>query len=171
MKKIIVGFSHATSPWAIGSTIIAESEKRDYSHCYIRILDPETGIQMVYQASHGYVNTMTFQSFKTANIVVKEYILNPSDKAYLDMVFFCKSYLGAEYSKMQLIFITIKKLLHIQLNINNNNKAFICSEFAAKVCQCDNIKFDADLDYETPSNLDKVLQDNKINCIQGEYNG
>lgn len=171
MKVIYIGFSHAISPWVIGSTIIADSEKQPYSHSYIRAIDPETGLWMVYQASHGMVNTMPFDNFKTVNIVVKEYKLTPIDVIYNKMIWFCKTNLGVPYSRLQLVFIAIKKLLHKELNINNKDSAFICSEFAAKVCLCAGIEIDGNLDYETPSDLDHTLAKNNIPSYNGEYIG
>ena len=162
MIKVIIGFSHSKSPFAIGSKIIASAENRSYSHVHVQLSDSEIGREMVYQASNGFVNCLTLEAFTQIHEIVKEYILMATDSEYWDMIIFLKSSLGAPYSRAQMIAIAIKKLLGVQLNISNKDSAFICSELGARVCQCLKIPVNESVDFVTPSDLDKILSDNKI---------
>lgn len=160
--NIIIGFSRAKSAWAIGSTAIAAAEKRDYSHVYVRSYDAETSLQMVYQASHGYVNSMTLDNFIVDNIIAKEYRLETTITQYTDIMRFMKSNLGVPYSRLQLCLIAIKKLFHFEVNIRNGDSAEICSEFGARVVQLDGINVGTDLDFMTPSDIDRILRSNNV---------
>lgn len=162
--ELIIGFSRAKSPFAIGSKAIAISEKTNFSHVFIKTNDLETGLIMVYQASHGFVNTITLNNFTVDNIIAKEYTLSVTPQEYTSILIFMKDNLGIPYSRLQLVLIAIKKLFHTELNIRNNSKAEICSEFGARVAKLDGINVGTDLDYETPSDLDKILTLNKIPC-------
>lgn len=167
MGSVIVGFSRARSPWKVGSTIIAATEKRNYSHVYIRYTDPTTGIEIVAQASHGYVNQVAYDIFIQDNIVVEEYDLETTPEQTLEILTFILKNLGKPYSKLQLLFITVKKLFHVTINIRNNDSAFICSELGAKVCKFKKIILEDDLDLETPSDLNTVLRAKGVKRIYG----
>lgn len=157
MNKIFIGFSKARSPWKIGSIVIREGERRDYSHVYIKYLDALTNVNIIAQASHGMVNEMELSIFESQNIKVKEYLLSTTEQQYIEILTFINNNLGKPYSKLQLVFIAIKKAIGMEVNIRNKDKAFICSELGARICQITNIKID-DVDYTTPSDLDKLLE-------------
>jgi hypothetical protein len=162
MKKIVIGFSKAKSAWAIGSEIIAASEKRKYSHVYIMVRDTETMIPMVYQASNGYVNCRPLVAFLSSHDVVAQYLLELDDAVYVQIMRFLKSNLGVPYSYAQILAIAIKKILHIQLNVRNQSAAYICSELGALVCQLSGISFGKNIDFITPSDLERVLKLNGV---------
>ncbi len=159
--EITIGFSHASSAWMIGSKIIEDVEKRPFSHVYVKVTDLD-GIPMVYQASHGMVNCVTYQGFKTANTVVKEYTLQCTPKQYQDTIIFLKENLGVPYSQSQIVMIGIKKVFHVEMNLHNGINEEICSELGARVCQILGINVGNDLDFTTPSDLDKILTKNNI---------
>lgn len=165
---IVVGFSRAKSPWKIGSKIISESEKRDYSHTYIRFDCVFTGIPVVYQASLGMVNAYNFDLFKEHNVVVEEYIVRAvdSDKT-LELLIFLQTNLGKPYAKTAIVFLTIKKLLRFELNYNDKDEAFICSELALKIVKIlhPEITF-KNADYCTPSDLNLLV--NQLNIPRYE---
>lgn len=162
MDTIVIGFSRARSPWKVGSTIIAASEKRNYSHVYIRYTDSVTGVELVCQASHGYVNEVAFNIFREDNIVVEEYDLETTSVQTIEILTYLKKNLGKPYSKLQLVFIAIKKLCRVSLRLRDGDNAFICSELGAKVCRFKNIPMNEDLDLETPSDLNFVLKAHNI---------
>lgn len=162
MNTIIIGFSRARSIWKVGSTIIAASEKRDYSHVYIRYTDIVTGVELVCQASHGYVNEVSWEIFKEDNIIVEEYDLQTTAAQTHEILTYLKQNLGKPYSKLQLVVIAIKKLFRISLKLRDGDKTFICSELGAKVCKFKNIIINDDLDLETPSDLNFVLKAHNI---------
>ena len=157
-NDIIIGFSRSISFWKIGSRVIQEVEKRNYSHVYIRYVDPSTGIVMIAQASHGMINEMSFAIFKQNNIIVKEYNLTATEKQFLDILIFIKQNLGKSYSMSQIFLIGIKKLFGFETTINNKDTAFICSELGARICIILGIILNNNIDYETPSDLDTLLQ-------------
>ena len=162
MNTIIVGFSRARSPWKVGSKIISASEKRKYSHVYIRYKDSVTGVELVCQASHGYVNEVSFEIFQEDNIIVEEYDLETTSEQTLEILTYLKKNLGKPYSILQLIFIAIKKLFKVNLKLRDGDKSFICSELGAKVCKFKKIPMNDDLDLKTPSDLNMVLKTHKI---------
>lgn len=161
---LIIGFSRAKSPLKIGSTAIELAEKTDFSHVFMRAPDTDTDLMMVYQASHGYVNSMTYDNFKVDNIVAKEYTLTVPPQQYKDLLIFMKSSLGTPYGYLEILMISIKKLFHIEINVRDGMTTEICSEFGARVAKLDGINVGNDLDYETPSDLDHVLTNNNIPC-------
>ena len=161
--EIIIGFSRAKSFWKIGSKIIAEAEKRNYSHAYIKITDPTTEVNLVYQASLGMVNLYNYDLFKEDNIVVEEYIISdvPEDKAK-ELLTFLQKNLGKPYSKKMILLLSIKKLLGFEIKYTDNDTQFVCSELAARVIEIvEGIKLDINVDYVTPSDLNKLI--NKLN--------
>lgn len=162
--KIIVGFSRAKSPWRVGSRIILDVEKRNYSHVYVRFAHEITGMQIVYQASLGMVNAYNFDLFKEHNVIVEEYLLETTGKAQdIDFLVFLQKNLGKPYSKFAILFISIKKLFKIEVKYNDNNEQFICSELAFKIINIvkPEIEF-SNSDYITPSDLNKLINEIRL---------
>jgi hypothetical protein len=163
--KIIVGFSRAKSIFKFGSTAIQLAEKRNFGHAYIRYYSEEKQTEIVAQASHGFVNEMNFDIFKDTNIVVKEYKLECSRDTFDVIMKFIGSKLGTKYSQMQIILIAIKKVLRFEVKQYNQDKYFICSEFAAIICHTLGVDVPTELDYFTPSDLDTLLHENKVELL------
>lgn len=159
MDMITVGFSRAKEWYKIGSVIIKEAEKRDYSHAYLKYTCPITGEIMVAQASHGYVNEVNYKEFLKHNVVVEEIDFKTDDKQFISIMKFIKERQGIKYSTLQVLAISVKKLFHIKLDYNNGDNQYICSEFIIKALQILNplLGKDWDLDYVTPSDLKKIL--------------
>jgi hypothetical protein len=160
MKTFIVGFSRSVAWYKIGSTVIQEVEKRNFSHVYIRYTDCLTSEQIISQASHGFVNETNFEIFKKENIVVKEYQIECSEEQYMEMMKFIKKYLGAKYSKLQILMIGVKKLLHLK-TVKDFDKTmeFICSEWGSRICKIVGFdEFPENLDTYTPSDMDKTME-------------
>jgi hypothetical protein len=162
--NIIIGFSCAKSAWKIGSDIIKSVEKRPFSHVYIRTTDCD-GMDMIYQASEGMVNCITYDGFKTANIPIKEYKLSGTQQQYNDIIYFLKTNLGVSYSYSQIAAISIKKLFHVEIDLHNGTQEEICSELGSRVAKLDGINVGNDLDFTTPSDLDEILTKNNIQRI------
>lgn len=164
--KVVVGFSRAKSPWKIGSKVIQIAEKRDFSHAYIIFTCQITGYQLVAQASHGSVNLMNYDIFCEHNDVCEEYLLECNEEQYLEIIKFIFVNLGKDYSTMQIMFISLKKLLHFEVPKYNKDKEYICSEFAARVCEIKGIRMPTHLDYFTPSDLNTLIKDIKLPRIR-----
>lgn len=163
--QIIVGFSRAKSAFKFGSTAIQLAEKRKFGHAYIRYHSEEKQTDIVAQASHGFVNEMNFDIFKDTNIVVKEYKLECSQATFDVIMKFIGSKLGTKYSQMQIILIAIKKVLRFEVKQYNQDKYFICSEFAAIICHILGMDVPKELDYFTPSDLDTLLHSNNVELL------
>jgi hypothetical protein len=159
MKTFIIGYSRSRSPWKIGSKMIQEGEKRDYSHVYIRHTCSISGVEVVSQASHGYVNEVSYEIFKEDNIIVEEYLIKCTDEEFVDIITFIQQNKGKEYDRLAILLIGIKKAFHFEVNVRNRDKEFICSEFSMRVCRVAKIDVPKELDYITPSDSNKIVQD------------
>jgi len=165
---IVIGFSRAKSVWKIGSKIIAESEKRNYSHAYIKIVDPLTGITLVYQASLGMVNVYNYNLFLEHNIVAEEYVMRVNQTQYKKVLTFLHENVGKPYSKDQIFFLTIKKLLGFEVKYQNKDEEFVCSELAVRIIEIviPGTTYDTSIDYVTPSDLNRLI--NQLNLPKVE---
>jgi len=168
--QIWCGFSRSKHIWAVGSKIIAESEKQPFSHAYIRYLCPITGENMIFQASRGLVNCSHIDNFLVDNLIVKEYEFDCSTEQFAEFYRFKVKALGKKYSKKQILWLCIKKLLHVHTwpnkiydVIKNGESESICSETAALVCIILGIHIENNqLDQFSPSDLDKILANNNV---------
>ncbi len=163
--KITIGFSRRNK-FAIGSWLIAESEKRPYSHAYIRFRLPEVNEEMIFQASKGSVNLIHIDRFKEHNIIVKEYDIIIDRSIFFKFYKFVAQNLGKKYSKSQILWLTLAKLLQIKKwpsriydIIKNGESEEICSELALRVFELLGYRLPENVDVEqfTPSDLDELL--------------
>lgn len=157
MKTITIGFSRAKSDWLIGSKIIQLVEKRPYSHCIIIYKDPILNKDMVFQASHGMVNHISYFNFSDINLTIKTYELEFNDNEFNTFYEFMFNKLGIPYGRLELIGIGIKKLFHLESPFHDGLQTEICSELAARVCKLKGIEIPINLDEITPSDLDTIL--------------
>lgn len=162
---ITIGFSRAKESWKIGSKIIAESEKRDYSHAYVKITNPLTKITLVYQASLGMVNMFNYNLFLEHNIVVEEYELDVTHEQYKEILTFLHENVGKPYSKKQILFLAIKKLFRVEMKYQNNDESFICSELAIRILIIVKKIIVEAIDYKTPSDLNILLNELKLKKV------
>lgn len=155
--KITIGFSRARSKLALGSKVIQLVDKRDYSHCYIKYNHPVTGLTIITQAAHGFLNQFSLGIFLLDNVIVKEYEFNVTKDQYIAMLSYIHLNLGRKYGYFELVKIAIKKLFKIQVDRGDGDKTYICSEFAARICEILNILPTESRDYLEPSDLDTLL--------------
>lgn len=157
--NIVIGFSRAKSVWKIGSKFIAESEKRNYSHAYIKIVDPFTRVTLVYQASLGMVNIYNYDLFMEHNIIVEEYVMGVDQNQYKEILTFLHQNVGKPYSKKQILLLAIKKLLKFEIQYENRDEEFVCSELAVRVIEIytPGTTYDTNVDYVTPSDLNTLI--------------
>ncbi len=160
--RLIIGFSKAKSKLAIGSKVIQLVEKRNFSHVYMRYNHPLSKVELVTQASHGMVHQTSFELFKEANTVVEEYEFNIDTEKVKPFLEFIHKNLGKSYSRTQLVWIGIKKIVGVEVNIHNEDSSYICSELIARICEVINIVNTSDEDFITPSNLNEMIK-SKIN--------
>ena len=161
MKTISVEFSKAKAWYKIASDVIATTEKRPYSHAYLKYECPITGILMVSQASKGSVNEITYENFLKENIVIEEIKLCLTEDQILKILKKAKSKQGDPYANDQLLNIAFKKIFRHSLNKTNGEKAVICSEHVVRCLQEVDMYFarDCNIDEITPSDLFKSLKE------------
>lgn len=156
--KFKVGFSRSRDWYKIGSKVIEITEERPYSHAYVEYTDYFTEQQMIAQASHGMVNQISLERFLERNNIVKEYEFDIDHAQFLLLMKTIESNLGVPYSKLELVWIAIKKLFHVEVNIHDHDDSFICSEFVARILQILDILSTQNVDFLTPSDLDDLIQ-------------
>lgn len=128
--------------WKIGAALIKWYQGgTEYSHVLL-IKD-----DMVYQASHGWVNCMYLDNFTKENKIVDVYIV-PDDKVDFE---YAKRQIGKKYSLFQLFKIGLKYLTGIKLS-HNGDKRFICSEYVGKCLKLAWVN-----DYTDPREIVKYL--------------
>lgn len=167
---ILIGFSRAKSPFAIGSKIIAASEARNYSHAFILYADAVSNKQVIFQASHGYVNIVSLVNFLEYNIISHTYKLSVGREKFKQFCIFRDENVGNKYSRKQIIWLFFAKLLQIKRwpsviynCIKNGPSEEICSELAERVLALlENPPVIEQLDQFTPSDLDSLLQEMKV---------
>lgn len=154
--KIFVGFSSSN---LIGSKVIAEVEKRKYSHAYLRFFDEVTDDWMVTQASHGMVHEISFVRFSEVNKTQKEIEINLGVDQYLKLRKANNFFKGSKYSVWQLVIIFLKKFTKNASKVNGNKK-FICSEWVYVLLKDSGYLFDVveNPDTLTPSELELILE-------------
>ena len=161
MKTINVIFSKAKAWYKIGSKVIAETEKRDYSH--VALLFEFDNQKFIIQASGHYVNMVTYDNFLRDNVVIYKVPIILYNIQYSNLLYFCMNKLGTYYSKLQLLLLSVKKLFGLEINYNNGDKAMICSEFVIRALESGmklNVK--KKRDYITPSDVETILKENGL---------
>lgn len=131
--------------WKAGAELIKWYQHTEFSHVLI-IKD-----DLVFQASHGYVNCNHIDVFLEENRIVNFYEI-PDELVDFDFV---KKQLGKKYSITQLINIGGKYLFNVKLFSNNKDQSFICSEFVGKALRLSWVN-----DYTTPFEIDEYLKAN-----------
>lgn len=138
---MITIITSAPNTWKVGAELIKFYQNTDFSHVAI-IKD-----DLVFQASHGYVNCTHIDIFLESNVIISKYEVKDSA---IDMTF-VKKQLGRKYSTWQLIQIAVKYLTGIKITSRNNK--FICSEFVGKALSLDWVN-----DHTTPAEIDQYLR-------------
>jgi hypothetical protein len=125
----------------IGAELIKFYQKTEFSH--IAIIKDD----LVFQASHGYVNCTYIDNFLAENFIIDHFEVTESS---VDMNFVYRQ-LGKKYSYMQILEIAIKYLTGIR--ISKKNDKFICSEFVGKALRLDWVD-----DFTSPKDIDAYLK-------------
>jgi hypothetical protein len=116
-----------------------------------------TGVEIVAQASHGFVHEVNYEIFKENNHIAEEYQLYCNSVQYERIIKFIKTNLGEKYGYSQLIMIGIKKLFRMEVSARFAKNQYICSEFAAFVCKIAQTEIPQNLNYITPSDLREII--------------
>lgn len=136
--------------WKIGAELIKWYQNTMFSHVLIIHGD------LVYQASHGYVNCTHINNFLTENKLIHQYSV-PDDDIDMD---FIKKQLGKDYGTVQLVVISIFTVIQSIFKFvkfkykGNGNQKFICSEFVGKALKLDWVD-----DLTTPIQIEQYLRE------------
>lgn len=128
----------------LGAEIIKWYQGTEFSH--VLILEED----LVYQASHGFVNCWHIEVFMEQNNMITVYEI-PDSAVDMEYV---KSQLGRKYSVMQILKIAVYALTHFKFKKDNGNKSFICSELVGKALRLPWVN-----DYTTPEEIDDYLKE------------
>lgn len=152
--NIIIGFSKPRRS-TILSKLIAKVEAREFSHAYVRFNCPLVNVPLVFQASGMSVNLVSANRFFKKSESVLEYIL-PINDAQLKLFWvFMGDNLGVSYSIKQLVQILWFKVSGKRGKANGST-GYICSELAANLLTYFKVAPIENLDYVTPSDLEKI---------------
>lgn len=132
--------------WKIGAELIKFYQKTEFSHVAI------VKGNLVFQASHGFVNCMHIDTFLQDNFIIDHFEVS-DDLVDMDFVY---RQLGKPYGIIQIIEIAIKYLTGIKILINNRNNMYICSELVGKALRLDWVN-----DHTTPKEIVDYLIQNK----------
>lgn len=113
--------------WRLGAELIKFYQKTEFSHVAI------VRGNLVFQASHGFVNCMHVDIFLKDNKVIDKFKV-PDCAVDMNFVY---HQLGKPYSYIQIFEIALKYLTGVKVLINNRNNQFICSEFVGKALHLD----------------------------------
>jgi len=161
--KIYIGFSRRNMAF---SKFLKWTERRPYSHCYIRYHHPFTGQDLILHAAGFSIHTLTFENFqKHGNIVVKEYAIDVKDRNKLREAYtFIYEVSGNPYGWIQLIGMGLVKIAgffgkKIKNPLSDDTTSMVCSEFCAHVISKIGISIDlAHAEEGGPSWVDLTLQ-------------
>lgn len=158
-NNIVIGFSRAKNPMAIGSQLIRFYENTSFSHTYITFFSDLYQRQMVIQASHGYVHELSYDMFLEQNIIVEEFKIGCSSTELMNIFSFIAITLGKNYSYFQLFMILVRPWLGKFFKSVNDDESYICSELAAKITTIAHLNIHGELDYITPRILNEYLHE------------
>lgn len=161
--KIYIGFSKPTSKFPIFGWIIQWVERRPYDHAYVRLVEPMNQDQMILQASKEMVNMYSVANFLSGNLPLKEYEFECDDAHYRDLWKFAMQKLGIKYGLLMTFGILLKKIFGVKQPFNSEEE--FCSKLAAQVCLQFNVPIDESVNEVTPSDLDQILQENQVTCV------
>lgn len=139
MRTFKIGFSHASSKNAIGSSLIRWYLKSKFSHTYmVYSID---AYDMVFHATGKGLFPLLKENFLKHNIVVEEFNINVTDEEYVKIKHLCFTNMGTKYGFWQnignliadLLEATCKKLCIKKRIVNPFMDGINCSEWLAKI--------------------------------------
>lgn len=153
MSTALIGFSRPKK-FKLGSEAIKLWMNTPYSHVYLRVYSQYTKQWLVYQASHGMVNCLTYDNFRANNVVVREFALNIEPEKQRFCIRRAQQLLGKPYG-----YLGLAKLVLREFGLplpGDGDKSFHCSEFI--VALFPEILDDYPQDFIEPRHLMTVLE-------------
>lgn len=131
-KQAVIGFS-APKSFKIGAKLIQLwMGGTPYSHAYIKLYSSYTGLNLVYQASHGHVNCIEYINFCESNKVIAEFELDVEAENIRSTVIRLQQLLQKPYGVIGLAKLVFCKLLGMR-KIGDGESTFHCSELVARI--------------------------------------
>lgn len=109
---------------------------------------PEYNRSMVFEASHFFVHFMPYQRWAQDNMLIDRKWIDLSDEEFKNFVRWSLDQANKPYSIKDILGIVLGKLNFFK----DGEKAFICSELAARA-----LKIDQASDFITPKQLHQVI--------------
>lgn len=159
MTRVVIGFSQPKG-CMIGAEVIKLWMGTPYSHVYLRVYSSYTEQWLVYQASHGMVNCLTYTAFSATNNTTHEYSVDVSDEALRSTVRKAQQLLGQPYGYFGLLRLVLRRL-EIPV-VGDGLKSSHCSEFIATLFPDLAERAGITADYIEPVHLQKVLSLSKL---------
>jgi hypothetical protein len=159
MKQITITFSKATAWDAVFSWLIMLAEGTPYSHVAIKMQDLETGVNIVYQASHTFVNAFSEAEFLAAEDVIYSFTFIVDDVIEKDGRKFAENALGVPYGVLGCFGLGIVQIAAwVGIKMNNPFKevgqTYWCSAFIAAILEnADVLITEENLNNMTPKDL------------------
>lgn len=130
IKQVIIGFS-SPSRVKIGAEIIKLWMRTPYSHVFLLLHSNYTGLDLVYQASHGSVNCLTLDNFKKDNRIVDQFSILVEEEQLKNCLVAAQQLLGRPYGYLGLIRLALSKL-GIPM-VGDGLSTLHCSEFIGRL--------------------------------------
>jgi hypothetical protein len=154
MTQVLIGFSQPNK-FMIGAAAIKWWMQTPYCHVYLRVYSRYTEQWLVYQASHGMVNCLTWTNFCNGNKIEKEFALNVDDADLQATVRKAQQLLGQPYGYLGLAVLVLRRIFPA-LKGDKYGSAH-CSEFIACMFPQLAEQLHKEPDFIEPVDLFKVL--------------
>lgn len=159
MKQITIGFSRACTTFPIFSWLIQLVQKTNYSHVYLKYHDEYLGQDMIFQASHSVVNSMSLPVFLAQETVVKEFTFNVSDVTFLKTMQFAANQAGKPYGVLEICGLALVELcaligIKIQNPVKDSGQTYICDQLVAAILnECENVVLPTNINNMIPRDV------------------
>jgi hypothetical protein len=166
-KELVYLWTYPKKP-GLFSKIIKWRIKSNYSHVAIATYIGTLEDYRIYQASSGDINTVLLQNFKKHNNLVKSCKVGMTREEWKKAVVYMERQTGKRYSIFGAIASTFKFLRDKGIG-DNDDQAFICSEYAYRTHAQIDSEFDENADYIEPKQFEEILS--KKHKIEEGFNG
>lgn len=134
-------------------------QRTNYSHVYLKYHDEFLGQDMVFQASHSLVNSMSLPVFLAQETVVKEFTFNISEETFKKTMIFAANQAGKPYGVMEICGLALVELcalvgLKIQNPVKDEGSTYICDQLVAAILnECENVVLPTNVNNMDPKDV------------------
>lgn len=155
MRKVTVGFSRSTKPFAIGSLLIRWYMGTPYSHVYMKFDSPSMNRSLIYEAVGVGVRFIGLERWKNHALEVDSFELEVSEENYKKIMQFCIDQSGIEYGFWQNLGIIIANICKKSNNSLTDGEN--CSEAIGEILKLEGFEIHKDLNLLTPKDIHEIL--------------